>query len=637
MIEISDIDIEHAEKIFLPEGCSFDLERRDVIKCMESRDIQACPGSGKTTALLAKLAILAQMMPLEDNKGICVLTHTNVAVNEIKRKLGRKGDILFSYPNYFGTIQSFVDRYLAIPACIYYYNTRPSRIDSDSYDFEIIRRYWEIPNRRSLESWLLRKLPRRGDITLSAYVQKIRFNYVDEIFIDYNGNTLLKDKNNEKYQQLFEMKKDLLKEGILHYEEAYSLAFKYLDDFGEMLKKTFSERFSFVFIDEMQDTSSNQNSILEQIFGTSSVIIQKFGDRNQAIYDGFLEEQNTLEIDNCLCINGSKRFSSSIAKITQKLCVHEQNVVGDSSVQDIQPKLLVFDDETIDLVLPFFAKIIKEHNLYDEHGDFKAIGWIGKKNENQITLPSYYANYQSVSHHRKIELNYLIEYLQKAEDDIIKAEGAGYYRQLMINALLKVVKLLEVKDPNNFHHFTEKTLIQYLEKKDANFEDMFNSKVADWCLRIHVGEDISELFKDFILNDFCRYFASVDIRKLNDFFKNNNTERREQFPESNIYNESDVNIKVATVHSVKGETHTATLYLETWYKNSTDIKRIINYLTSREKKIKPILETSLKVAYVGMTRPTCLLCVAAHIDTISSNERYLQEAGWEIREVKNEN
>ena len=86
MIEISDTDIEYAEKIFLPEGCSFDSERRTVIKCMESKDLQACPGSGKTTTLLAKLAILAQRMPFEDNKGICVLTHTNVAINEIKRK-----------------------------------------------------------------------------------------------------------------------------------------------------------------------------------------------------------------------------------------------------------------------------------------------------------------------------------------------------------------------------------------------------------------------------------------------------------------------------------------------------------------------------------------------------------------------
>ncbi|HII93015.1 MAG TPA: UvrD-helicase domain-containing protein [Methanosarcina sp.] len=636
MIEISDMDIEYAEKIFLPEGCSFDLERRDVIKCMESKDIQACPGSGKTTTLLAKLAILAQKMPLEDNKGICVLTHTNVAINEIKGKLGKKGDVLFSYPNYFGTIQSFVDKYFAIPACIFYYNTRPSKIDSDSYEFEIVRKYWEIPKRRDLERWLLRKLPKREDITLSVYVQKIMFNYVDEIFVDYNGSTLLRDKNNEKYQQLFDIKKDLLKEGILHYEEAYSLAFKYLNDFGEMLKKTFSERFSFVFVDEMQDTNSNQNSILEQIFDFSNVIIQKFGDRNQAIYDGFLEKQNTLEINDCLCINGSKRFSSSIAQITQKLCVYEQNVVGNSLVQNIQPKFLVFDDKTINSVLPFFVKIIKEYNLYDEHGDFKAIGWIGKEKENKITLSSYYRNYQSKSRRRKIESNFLNEYLQKADDNIIKVEGVGYYRQLMINALLKVVKLLYVKDPNNSHRFTEKTLIQYLEKKDVNFEDMFNSKVADWCLKIHVGEDVSKPFKDFILNNFCRYFEDVDIRKLNNFFKNHDTDRMEQPQESNVYNKEDIRIEVATVHSVKGETHTATLYLETFH-HEYDIETIIGYLRKSSGKPNKRQTKALKVAYVGMTRPTCLLCVAAHKDTISGNERYLQEAGWEIREVKNEN
>lgn len=636
MIEISDMDIEYAEKIFLPEGCSFDPERRNVIKCMESKDIQACPGSGKTTTLLAKLAILAQRMPLEDNKGICVLTHTNVAINEIKGKLGEKGDILFSYPNYFGTIQSFVDKYLAIPACICYYNTRPSKIDSDSYDYEIIRKYLKLPRYGGLRGWIYNKLRQRPYFELE-YVKGIRFDFINECFFDSDENKLNIGKTSTSYQQLFDIKKDLLKNGILHYQDAYSLAFKYLNDFGEMLKKAYSERFTFVFVDEMQDTSLNQNLMLEQIFDNSNVIIQRFGDRNQAIYDGFFEEQNSLKTDDCLCINGSKRYSNSIAKITQKLCVHEQNVIGNSSVQDIQPKFLVFDDETIRLVLPYFVEIIKEHNLCEEDSVFKAVGWIGKESENNRTLPSYYPNFQKRSHHRKIELDFLNEYLQKVDNNIIKIEGADYYRQLMINALLKVLKLLEVKDPYTSYQFTERELIQYLEKKDTNFVDSFNLNVAVWCLKINSGEDISEQFKNFILNDFCPYFNEVDIKKLDEFFENCNEKRREKLPESNIYNEFDVNIEVATVHSVKGETHTATLYLETWYKKDTDIKRIIKYLTSRKKTINNILEVSLKVAYVGMTRPTCLLCVAAHKDTISGNEKYLQEAGWEIREVKNEN
>ncbi|HII01697.1 TPA: ATP-dependent helicase [Methanosarcinaceae archaeon] len=636
MIEISDGDIEYAEKKLLPEGCTFDSERRTVIKCMESKDIQACPGSGKTTTLLAKLAILAQRMPLQDNKGICVLTHTNVAINEIKGKLGKKGDILFSYPNYFGTIQSFVDKYFAIPACIFYYDTRPFKIDSDSYDYELIRRYRKLPRYGGLRGWIYNKLKPRLDFEFE-YVKGIRFDFTNECFYDNIGNKLNIGKKSNSYQQLFEIKKDLLKEGILHYEDAYSLAFKYLDDFGEMLKKAFSERFSFVFVDEMQDTNSNQNSILEQIFDASNVIIQKFGDRNQAIYDGFFEEHNTLETDDCLCINGSKRFSSSIAEITQKLCVHEQNVVGDSSVQDIQPKFLVFDDETIGLVLPYFVEIINEHNLCGGDSVFKAVGWVGKESRGNRTLSSYYPNFKKKSHPHKIELDFLNEYLQKVDESLIKIEGAGYYRQLMLNALLKALKILEVSNPDTSYQFTERTLIQYLKEKQGDILDNFNSNAADWCLKIHSGEDITEQFKDFIVDDFCQYFEDVDIKKLNEFFENRNEERREQLPDSNIYNKFDVNIEVATVHSVKGETHTATLYLETWYKRDTDVKRIIKYLTSRNNTINNILETSLKMAYVGMTRPTCLLCVAAHKEGVSGNEKYLIEAGWEIIEVKNEN
>lgn len=58
-------------------------------------------------------------MPLSNGKGICVLTHTNVAIDEIKSKLNSQAEVLFNYPNYFGTIQGFVDKFLTIP----YYNS----------------------------------------------------------------------------------------------------------------------------------------------------------------------------------------------------------------------------------------------------------------------------------------------------------------------------------------------------------------------------------------------------------------------------------------------------------------------------------------------------------------------------------
>lgn len=82
--QISGQDIQAVEEILLPHGAQFPEDARNVIRCWHSTDVAACPGSGKTTVLLAKLKLLADRMPLENGAGICVLSHTNVAVNEIK-------------------------------------------------------------------------------------------------------------------------------------------------------------------------------------------------------------------------------------------------------------------------------------------------------------------------------------------------------------------------------------------------------------------------------------------------------------------------------------------------------------------------------------------------------------------------
>ena len=113
--QISDQDIQAVEEILLPHGAQFPEDARNVIRCWHSTNVAACPGSGKTTVLLAKLKLLADRMPLENGAGICVLSHTNVAVNEIKNRLSDYVDRLLSYPNYIGTIQSFIDRFVTMP------------------------------------------------------------------------------------------------------------------------------------------------------------------------------------------------------------------------------------------------------------------------------------------------------------------------------------------------------------------------------------------------------------------------------------------------------------------------------------------------------------------------------------------
>ena len=58
-VEINDIHINEAEHIFI-KGNEFDKkERIPFIKNLETCDLLAVPGSGKTTALMAKLYCLA--------------------------------------------------------------------------------------------------------------------------------------------------------------------------------------------------------------------------------------------------------------------------------------------------------------------------------------------------------------------------------------------------------------------------------------------------------------------------------------------------------------------------------------------------------------------------------------------------
>jgi superfamily I DNA/RNA helicase len=622
MIDIKDEDIRYAEGIFLKDGQSFGYERISVIKCMESKDIQACPGSGKTTTLLAKLAIIAKKMPLKYNKGICVLTHTNVAINEIKYKLGPNGTKLFEYPNFFGTIQSFVDKFFAIPACVELVSNKPYIIDDEVYNNVIYKKYIHL--NCGTKGWVDRQH------NPEQFIQSIRFSSSDIDSLENVGN--LRDRTKPTYKNLYKMKIDILKDGILCFDDAYSLSFWYLRNHSKALKSIFSERFAFVFIDEMQDTDSHQNEIINGIFDKSKVVVQKFGDVNQSIFDSSVKTETVWDVnDDCLNINGSKRFSNRIADIVKPFCVHEQNVSGNSSIEEIQPIVLQFDNDTIESVLPTFAQIINKHNLSDKINKFKAVGWVGVNKENEITLISYFSNFQKKSQLEKSNFNYLSEYLQKRD-----VENVNHYRKMILNALLKVLRLLDEKNKSNSRYFTERSLIRYLNISDSTFYDDLNHKMADWCSKIHNGGNILDELIDFIKNDFCPFFKITNLENIVDFLNNYSTttpKEQTELQNTNIYNhESGIDIEIATIHSVKGETHTATLYLETFY-YEYDVKQIIATLRKNADRARDVQR--LKMAYVGMTRPTHLLCVAAHKNSINGNEEILKSKGWCIMKVSN--
>ena len=82
--EVVDEDIKWVRRVMdLP---TFDQPRQEFLREHTTLDVSACPGSGKTTLIVAKLAIMARKWP-HHAKGICVLSHTNAAREEIQHRL----------------------------------------------------------------------------------------------------------------------------------------------------------------------------------------------------------------------------------------------------------------------------------------------------------------------------------------------------------------------------------------------------------------------------------------------------------------------------------------------------------------------------------------------------------------------
>lgn len=139
VINISDNDILYAESILLKNGDHFDQERIDFIKNLQTIDLQAVPGSGKSTALLAKLLILERYMPFSDGRGILVISHTNAAIDELKSRIGKYCPKLFTYPNFIGTIQSFTNTYLAGHYLKLRFNTQLRIVDDQQFTDSLIK------------------------------------------------------------------------------------------------------------------------------------------------------------------------------------------------------------------------------------------------------------------------------------------------------------------------------------------------------------------------------------------------------------------------------------------------------------------------------------------------------------------
>ncbi|MFZ1059647.1 MAG: UvrD-helicase domain-containing protein, partial [Candidatus Rokuibacteriota bacterium] len=324
-----------------------DAERQEVLLENGSRDFNAVPGSGKTSLLAAKLLLLANMWP-HDNKGVCILSHTNVAREEIARRLAltEEGSRLLTYPHFLGTIHGFVNQFLAMPGL----RSLGLQVDVIDDDIFATRAMAKLKGDRffTLRGWL-RRQP-NGD----ALVSKLFFKGPDLNVVSEGGD--LPSDTSDSGKQLTIIKRELAQAGVFRHRDMFAFADVALSCCPDLLDVVY-RRFPMVFVDEMQDTSWEQENILNRLFDGKSVV-QRFGDVDQKIIVNDDEgDKATFPRVGYGTVSTSKRFGQRIADAVASVRLSKLPVKGEAS-DEISPVLLLYKTANVDRVIRRFGQLV---------------------------------------------------------------------------------------------------------------------------------------------------------------------------------------------------------------------------------------------------------------------------------------
>jgi len=267
------------------KGSSFPVPT--LAMCRRSRGWQ-------TTLLVAKLALLSRTWTSR-TQGICVISHTNAAREEIEKKLHAHpaASAFLGYPHFIGTVTSFLDRFVALPY-LRGLGWPMQRVDDDVFAAVALSR-WQGKttlakssraqngrNRFAIENWVanLELAPDFDDGSVSL-PQRLK---VKKKYDRQPGPA------SDSGRELEELKAELVCDGFYRYGDLTELAVRAIAKCPTIVARL-RKRFPLVILDEAQDTNGTQLKLLDQIFGEGTAY-QRLGDQNQTLYE---QDDLTLE------------------------------------------------------------------------------------------------------------------------------------------------------------------------------------------------------------------------------------------------------------------------------------------------------------------------------------------------------
>lgn len=625
--------------------------RQDVLKSMKQMEVVACPGSGKTTLLVAKLAILADKWQ-HRTRGICVLSHTNAARHEIESRLGNTaaGQRLLAYPHFIGTIHAFVDEFLAVP----WLRSRgfPIRMIDDD---EVEKRRRSLIEKHS-QFLSLRQFVKNKEKYTNLVGSWVVATPEFAVINSSNGEPAFK-KQGRSASQLKHLVEMVVRDGYHRFGEMFMWAGKLMDEVPCVVD-VLRDRFPMLFLDEAQDNSELQSQLLSRVFGgeDTPVIRQRFGDPNQAIFNSVNAKEEITDAfpdDKILRsdLPNSYRFGQKIADLADPLGLSPYGLEGQGPKQplasgepDAPHSVFLFDRNADSKVLEAYGSLLID-TFSDQEllvGEFVAIGQVHKPKGDDHRprhVGHYWPDYEPELSKAEPKPRSFVQYVLAGRGKAVTKGEAYPAVEKIATGILRLAGMAEgrkVFRPSRYNH---RQVMSYLDEFTEEREGYLG-------LVTEFAASNNAINKQTWINRWCETVRGVAEAVAGATLSDADAESFLQWKEcvdsslspsdapscsDNLYRYSKdgrrVAIRVGSIHSAKGETHTATLVLETfWFKHN--LEELLPWLngsnigggsaTQRQKN-------RLKTHYVAMTRPRHLLCLAMKRSTLENGDGVLDQ------------
>lgn len=233
-------------------------EQKLAVDSNDNVYVTACPGSGKTRALTARIAKGVQELKHRNNKVLAV-TFTNRAASEIEKRL--EGNYVIEDGRVWaGTIHSFALEWIIKPYASYLPALNSGCSIADEYESRRIINKLKIDN---------------------------GIRVFDNVNTAFNRQGVIENTDGRAKKVVKEYHEILSLQKKIDFNQSLYYAFQLMERVPE-IARTLSDIFKLICIDEVQDTQDLQYAILSKIFNEAEDKPKLFivGDVNQAIYGG---------------------------------------------------------------------------------------------------------------------------------------------------------------------------------------------------------------------------------------------------------------------------------------------------------------------------------------------------------------